>query len=71
MYVCICSSVSENDINREIDAGAITLEQLRDRLNVANACGHCSVYIVDRLEQRLEVALERHESNNMVMSDRC
>lgn len=70
MYVCICSAVSENDINREIDAGAITLEQLRERLNVANSCGNCSIYIMDRLEQKLELALTRYEDNNMVMSDR-
>ena len=61
MYVCICNAVSETDINREIDAGAVTMEDLRTRLNIANSCGHCSIYIMDRLENKLELALTQHE----------
>lgn len=68
MYVCICNSVSESDINREIDAGAVTLEQLRDKLNVANCCGHCSVYIMDRLEEKLELALTHLEPKQKTVS---
>lgn len=71
MYVCICNAVSDADINREIDAGAVTLEQLRDRLNVANSCGHCSIYIMDRLEQKLEFALSHHEPQPVQVSGRC
>jgi bacterioferritin-associated ferredoxin len=57
MYICICNAVSETDINRAIDSGAVTLEQLRERLNVATSCGHCSTYIEERLETKLEDAL--------------
>jgi bacterioferritin-associated ferredoxin len=61
MYVCICNAVSDSDITREIKAGADTLEQLRERLNVATGCGHCSIYIMDRLENKLEHALIHNE----------
>lgn len=61
MYVCICNAVSDKDINLAIQSGADTLDLLRDRLNVATACGHCSVYIEERLEQKLEQALDHLE----------
>ena len=71
MYVCICNAVSDADINREIDAGAKTLEQLRAKLNVANCCGHCSIYIMHRLERKLEFALTHHEPRAAQLSERC
>jgi bacterioferritin-associated ferredoxin len=64
MYVCICNAVSDSDISRAIDGGAVTLDQLRDRLNVAAGCGHCSVYIEDHLEMRLEQALNHMEPHS-------
>jgi bacterioferritin-associated ferredoxin len=62
MYVCICNAVTDTDINREIDAGAVTLEQLRIKLNVATSCGRCSIAVVERLESRLELALSQIET---------
>jgi bacterioferritin-associated ferredoxin len=61
MYVCICNAVTDTDINREIDAGAVTLEQLRAKLNVASSCGRCSVTVIERLHARLEHALSQME----------
>lgn len=61
MYICICNAVSDSDITRAIDNGAVTLEQLRDCLNVASGCGHCSVFIEDHLEMKLEQALNHLE----------
>jgi bacterioferritin-associated ferredoxin len=66
MYVCICNAVSDKDINREIEAGARTLEQLREKLNVATGCGHCSIYIMDRLENKLELALTQEPTPKLL-----
>lgn len=61
MYVCICNAVSDQDINHAIENGADTLEQLRDKLNVATCCGHCSFYIEEHLQNRMEQALDHLE----------
>jgi bacterioferritin-associated ferredoxin len=58
MYVCICNAVSDSDINRAIENGADTLDLLRECLNVANSCGHCSTYIEARMESKIEQAQE-------------
>ncbi|MCP5145095.1 MAG: (2Fe-2S)-binding protein [Gammaproteobacteria bacterium] len=52
MYVCICNAVTESDIEREIAAGATTLECLQARLNISTCCGSC--------REITEVILEQH-----------
>jgi bacterioferritin-associated ferredoxin len=42
MIVCVCNAVSDRDVRREIEAGASCLEDLTERLGVANCCGACA-----------------------------
>lgn len=42
MYVCLCSAVTERQIHEAVFAGAQTLEDLRENLGVAAACGRCT-----------------------------
>lgn len=42
MYICICNSVTDRDIRAAVEAGAGSLDDLRDRLGVASCCGSCA-----------------------------
>jgi len=53
MYVCVCHAVTQREIDRAIDEGAVTLDQLRDRLHVGTGCGCCAAWIEEQLEERL------------------
>jgi len=41
MYICICNKITDTEINREIEKGARTLEDLNEKLGVASQCGKC------------------------------
>lgn len=41
MYVCICRSVTDSHIRREVEAGACSMRDLNQRLGVASQCGRC------------------------------
>lgn len=71
MYVCVCNAVTDTDINREIDAGAVTMEQLRARLNVATTCGRCSVYVMESLSKKLEQALAQVDTRPSLLPGHC
>lgn len=42
MYVCLCHNVTDGHIRREVERGAETLQDLRERLGVATGCGRCA-----------------------------
>lgn len=52
MYVCVCSAVTESDVNQAIDNGADTVQQLKDELNVSICCGSCECTIEEMLEEK-------------------
>ena len=41
MYMCICNSVSDTQIRKEIEQGARTVGDLSTRLGVGGQCGRC------------------------------
>lgn len=41
MYICICQAITDRQINKAIDAGIDSMDQLRDTLGVASCCGSC------------------------------
>lgn len=44
MYVCICRSVTDEQIRREVCDGAHTLDEISRRLGVATGCGRCRAF---------------------------
>ena len=42
MYVCICSAVTERQIRACAQGGATTMQDLREKLCVADNCGKCA-----------------------------
>jgi bacterioferritin-associated ferredoxin len=41
MIVCICNNVSERKSSLAVNAGATSMIELRDQLEVGTACGKC------------------------------
>lgn len=42
MYVCLCRGVTQKQIRREVLAGAVTYDEIQERLEVGLCCGTCS-----------------------------
>ena len=57
MYVCICNSVKEKQIQAAIASGVDTMDGLKDTLDVATCCGRCEPMVNDYLEEH-HAALE-------------
>lgn len=53
MYVCVCNSVTESQLEQAVNEGLTTLEDLRDRLHVSRCCGVCEPAVDDCLQQAL------------------
>jgi bacterioferritin-associated ferredoxin len=41
MIVCICNNVSDRKIRQAVNAGATSMIELRDQLEVGTCCGKC------------------------------
>ncbi len=41
MYVCICNAITDKQIRRAAEAGAVDLWALQAELGVASGCGSC------------------------------
>ena len=41
MYICICHSVTDTQIEAAIDKGSTTMKQLCSKLKVGSQCGKC------------------------------
>ncbi len=59
MIVCVCNAVSDRDIRRELEAGASCLEDLTERLGVANCCGACAQCAEQLLTESRSLAPKR------------
>ena len=42
MYVCICNSITESQIQECLESGAESFNDLQARLGVASNCGQCA-----------------------------
>ncbi|WP_435949497.1 (2Fe-2S)-binding protein [Psychrobacter sp. DM8] len=51
MYVCICNSVKEKQIQAAISSGIDTLDGLKETLDVATRCGCCEPMVNDYLDE--------------------
>lgn len=53
MYLCICNAITERDVENHLRQGVATLEELRDRLGIADGCGGCREDAERLLRRRL------------------
>lgn len=50
MYVCLCRSVTDRDVNRAIAQGHQSLPALQATLGVATGCGRCRNHVCRMLQ---------------------
>ena len=60
MYVCLCKSVTERDIQEAVARGAHPLKDLRRELGVASECGKCAPEAKRCLKKALETIGHQH-----------
>ncbi len=41
MYICLCKAVTDHDIETSVLAGAQSLAQVQEQLEVSTGCGSC------------------------------
>lgn len=51
MFICICNSVTDNEVHAAIQAGANSLSKLQECLGVATQCGKCACAATEILQQ--------------------
>ena len=51
MYVCVCNAVTDAELQKAIDEGAETIQDLREKLLVTGSCGSCLPTVQQFLEQ--------------------
>ncbi len=55
MLVCLCCVVTSDEVERAIDQGATTLEDIGKRCNAGIHCGGCHSTMIDLLHNRRPV----------------
>ena len=58
MYVCICNEVTDKQIKQATSTGISSMEELRNSLSVAAACGQCSDCAKNLLKECLSAPTE-------------
>jgi bacterioferritin-associated ferredoxin len=51
MFVCLCRGVSDRTIQRALDAGADSVEEVARRTGAGTCCGRCKPAIAAMVEQ--------------------
>jgi bacterioferritin-associated ferredoxin len=51
MYVCICSAVTDKQLQEAISQGTGNLRDLRHQLGVISSCGKCGRWVQEILRQ--------------------
>lgn len=54
MYVCVCTGVTERQIQDAIGRGALTIRALRNELGIVDTCGRCALCALECLTEGLE-----------------
>lgn len=52
MFVCICSAVSDRQVERAIQEGAHSLDALAGKTGAGACCGSCRPLLLDIIEQQ-------------------
>ena len=55
MFVCICHGVTDNTINKSVDAGSTTMRCLSNKLNIGKQCGKCVKTAKKVLDTKLRI----------------
>jgi len=59
MYVCLCKSVTDHQINEAIDNGVTSFEAMQSTLQVSTVCGACTCEVKQLLSKKLNKELSK------------
>ncbi|MDO8827832.1 bacterioferritin-associated ferredoxin [Methylophaga sp.] len=59
MIVCVCNNVNVDKVKASIDAGAATLEAIRETTGAAACCGKCQFRVNSVLQQHAPHSYEQ------------
>jgi len=57
MFVCLCKSVTDHQINDAVDNGVTSFEAMQSHLSVSSACGACTCEVKKLISKKLNRAL--------------
>lgn len=57
MFVCVCHAVRDSDVEKAIDGGACTREEVTKACGAGGDCGACHLRIEDMIEAKQEELL--------------
>lgn len=70
MFVCVCSAVSDSQIENAIDEGITSFEAMQDELGVAKTCGTCSCDVKALLQKKLNKTLAARNSLAAIITEK-
>ncbi|WP_096526879.1 (2Fe-2S)-binding protein [Candidatus Nitrosoglobus terrae] len=59
MYVCVCSAVTDKQLQTAISQGNCKIRDLRRQLGVVSGCGKCGRWVQEALQQSQQVAVAK------------
>ena len=57
MYVCLCKSVTDHQINEAVDNGVTSFDAMQSKLGVSTVCGTCTCEVKKLLSKKLNKEL--------------
>lgn len=66
MFVCLCKSVTDRDIEASVDDGVTSFSGMQEKLCVATVCGSCSCEVKRILQAKLQRELSARAPLNSV-----
>ena len=57
MFVCLCKSVTDHQINEAVENGVTSFEAMQSHLSVSTACGTCTCEVKKVISEKLKSAL--------------
>ncbi len=61
MYVCVCYGVTDKQVKKAVEDGAVDLKALQKALNVGTQCGKCIRMTLEVMQQQLDVTPNYYE----------
>ena len=53
MYICVCKSVTDGDIQEAVDTGLTSFHAVQSALAVGTGCGTCACDVDDVIQERI------------------
>ena len=64
MFVCLCKSVTDHEINDAVDSGVTSFENMQHHLQVATVCGNCTCEVKQLMMKKFNSNLSAKHSFN-------